>query len=465
MFLYRWLSTAYSNIVNTVVYILTFGTVTRHEGRLRFGVWRNWNTTVRVRPRVFAYPTSEAEICKTIREARKVRVVGGGHSFNESPLCSDTMISLDKYNRVLSVDNETHRVTVQAGIRLRDLQAALKKLRLALPAAGSTDAQSLGGLCATDVHGTGKEHAFLSEQITALRIINAAGEPVTVGPDSDLYHAALGGLGCVGVVTELTIQCVPLYNLQKRIEIVSKQWCEQNIEKIIHENDHVSFYYLGGVHSKRCRLNVWNNTTRRTSFFAQARKMGIELIDMVFSACILGAARWLHKLDAVAELGFRSMQLLMHNHTLVQPATAGFARKLFYRHDEIEYGVPFERYQECLNEIQTMLLEKNFFCVIELRFSPNRSAGLLTPGAGRRTCYIELAPSLSIDQTAVFTLAEAIFKKYDGHVHLGKRTRATASDLQRMYGARYDRFQHVRSAQDPTNKFLNDFSARLFQTS
>jgi hypothetical protein len=34
----------------------------------------------------------------------------------------------------------------------------------------------------------------------------------------------------------------------------------------------------------------------------------------------------------------------------VYPASAGFGRKLFMRHDEIDYGIPFERHRECLKE-------------------------------------------------------------------------------------------------------------------
>lgn len=426
------------------------------------GVWRNWNSTNAITPRFFVTPTTEEQIIAAIKKAQHVRVVGGGHSFNASPLCADTMISLDNYDRVIELDPARRRVTVQAGIRLRTLQKYLKKFKLALPAAGSTDAQSLGGLCATDVHGTGRDHAFLSEQIISLRIIDAQGKAQTVGPESDLYHAALGGLGCVGVVTELTLQCVPHYNLLKRVEIVKKQEAEEHIEEIINKNDHASFYYLGGVHSQRCRLNVWNETKRWRSSFGHARKMFLEFIDMSFSGYILGLARAVHELDAVAEAGFRLMHSSMHNHALVQSATVGFSRKLFYHHDEIEYGVPFECYRECLAEVQQMLLDKKFFCIIELRFSPNRSAGLLTPGAGRRTCYIELAPSLSSDPSEVFAAAEKIFWKYDGHVHLGKWTQVTGADLQRMYGERYARFERVRTAQDPHGKFLNEFTGRLF---
>ena len=64
---------------------------------------------------------------------------------------------------------------VQAGVRLRDLNKSLWSAGLALPVLGSTDAQSLGGLIASDLHGTGRDHGFLSEQVLALTVLVGVG--------------------------------------------------------------------------------------------------------------------------------------------------------------------------------------------------------------------------------------------------------------------------------------------------
>ncbi len=458
----RFAHTLGSNCVNIVVFIFTGGTRTTHEGGTMLGTWSNWNGMQRVRPKHFVLPTTEVEICAAVKKATKIRVVGGGHSFNDSALSPDTMLSLDAYNKVISVDKKTGVVRVQAGIRLRDFQKELKKNGLALPAAGSTDVQSLGGLSATDVHGTGRDHAFLSEIVESVRVVNADGVAQTVTRSDELFHAVLGGVGVLGVVTELTLRCVPHYNLKKSIEIIPIEQAERDIEKILGDHDHASFYYLGGVRSTNCRLNTWDNTTQPISSFLRLRKIFLELVDMFFSAFILGAARVFHKLDITARFGFWLFSTLLHGHSSVHSATSGFARRLFYRHEEIEYGVPYEKYKECLDEVQQFLLDNKYFAIIEVRFSPNRSAGLLSPGAGRRTCYIELAPSLSWDTDAMCAAVEKIFWKYDGHAHLGKFTRATATDLERMYGERYQTFKRLRALQDPTGKFLNAFGERLF---
>lgn len=451
-----------SNLINTASYILTGGQTVRHVGLYDGVTWKNWNRTWSAHPRRFISPDSEAEICELIKNASAVRVVGSGHSFNAGPLSNDLMISLRQYNRVISVNRDRLVVRVQAGIRLRDFQEQLRLLGFALPAAGSTDEQSLGGLIATDVHGTGSKHAFLSECIESLRVVNASGVAKTVKPGDALFHAAIGGMGLAGVVIEVEIKCVPAYHLKKSVRIVSIEESEKNIETLLKQNDHLSFYYLGGVHSKSCRLNIWNNTTSWLSPVRNLQTMLLELIDMSFSGFMLGLARTFHKLDAAAALGFGLFKATLDGHVVVHPATAGFARRLFYRHDELEYAVPFENYLKCLTEIRRYLLDQKFFCIIEVRFAPDVSKSMIGPGAGRRSAFIELAPSLTSDPSVVFAGAEKILQKYGGKLHLGKWTKATAVEMKKMLGPDFTKFKKIIKAQDPQEKFVNDFARQLF---
>lgn len=299
-----------SNTVNSAVYVLLGGTKTLHEGRYRrsTGRWTNWSDTFSAQPLRFETPESEAAICEIVRSSKNVRVVGGGHTFNASPLSAETMLSLDKYNKILAVDEDNKVVRVQAGTRLRDLMQELRELGLALPVLGSTNTQSLAGLVATDLHGTGRDHGFISEQVRSLRIVNAAGEAETFRRGSDVFQAAFGGLGSCGVVTEIELECVPVVNLGKEIRILRRDWVERNIDAILEENDHTSFYYIGGVGVERVRMNLWNRTVLEPPATIKLRKMRHELIDMLFSGYLLGLARVLKLTGPTAALGLLFIQ-------------------------------------------------------------------------------------------------------------------------------------------------------------
>lgn len=452
------------NTANTVVYVTSGGRRTLHEGRYEpwRGTWTNWSRTFEAQPQRFEMPATEADICRVVRAASKLRVVGSGHSFNASPLSSGTMLSLDAYDQILSLDTTTRVVRVQAGIRLRDLTDRLAEVGLAFPVLGSTNAQSIGGLIATDLHGTGRDHGFLSEQILSLRIVDAAGVARTFRRGTDVFHAAIGAIGTCGVVIEVEIQCVPAYNLAKSLRMVDRHWVRDNIDAIIADNDHVSFYYIAGVDADSVRMNLWNRTEQPPGRALGAKKMIHELIDMAVSGYLLGLSRLLDLASPFAALGALFFKLTMDGRITVFPAAMGFARKLYYHHDELEYGVPYERHRECLDEVLALLRRRRFVTVVEVRFTPDTASGLIGPGAGGRTCYIELAPSLSLDGTEIFAEVETIFARYGARPHLGKKTGATSATMAETHQARWARFCAARRQQDPADKFLNDFGV-LFQ--
>lgn len=447
------------NTANTATYVLSGGRRTLHEGRFKSlrGTWTNWTRSFTAQPQIFVLPRTEAEICRVVRASRKVRVVAGGHSFNASPLTSGTMLSLDRYDRILSMDTNRRVVRVQAGIRLRDLNHQLAMVGLALPVLGSTDAQSIGGLVATDLHGTGRDHGFLSEQIVSLRIVDAAGVARTFHRESDVFHAAIGAIGTCGVVTEIELCCVPAFNVEKSIRIVDRRWVRSNIDRILGENDHVSFYYVGGAKVRNVRMNVWNRTEKPPDRARGVKALLYELLDMAISGYLLGLSRVLDKADAFAALGLLFFKATMDGRVTVYPSSEGFARKLYYRHDEIEYGVAYEVHRECLEEVLALLQRKRSLAIVEVRFTPDTSSALIGPGVGRRTCFIEVAPSLSLATDEVFAEVEAIFVKYGGQPHLGKKISPIGAKMLEAHQSRWARFREVRRQQDPAGKFVNDF--------
>jgi len=464
--LWRKASTFSFNTRNMLVYLLSGGHTTLHEGHYSrlSGVWRSWNRAVAFRPQRYAAPETEADICRIVRESSKLRAVGGGHTFNDSTRTEQTLLSLDRYNRVLEVDRDQHRVRVQAGIRLRDLNKVLASHGLALPVLGSTDAQSLAGLIATDLHGTGRDHGFLSEQVLSLRIVNARGEAETFRPGSNVFHAAIGAIGTCGVVTEVELRCVPAYHLEKSTWIIKRSEVERSLERMLRAHDHVSFYYMGGVDVEHVRMNVWDHvgTDRPLSRLQRPRKMVGEIFDMIFSGYLLGFSRSREQNRFLSALGLRLYRLTMHARRSVYPASIGFGRKLFFHHDEIEYGVPFKRHRQCLEEVQALLKRRGIFSIIEVRFTPDRSQALIGPGVGRSTCFIELAPSLAYGDDVIASLfreAEDIFLAHGGQPHLGKATRAVDGD--QMFGERFAHFQEARLQQDPEGRFANDFTDRV----
>lgn len=473
------------NTLNTFVYVLSLGTYVLHHGRFLGSVrkWVNWNQVISCQPKAYWRPRNEQELrqCLLDSQPARVRIVGSGHSFNASPATNEFQVSLERYK--LDTDEwlewtnkERGIVRVSAGMKLRDLTRTMWKQGWTLPVLGSTDAQSIAGLLATDVHGTGRTHGFLSEQILCLKLMDAQGNVRTFRRESgaeeyETFRAAIGGLGACGVLLEVELQGVPAFNLEKTSWLMQRSWVDRHLADILREHEHVSFYELGGINAEHVRMNVWKPTGRAPSALLRMRRITSEVLDILVSGFLLElASTWASKRKLVSDVALFAFKLLMDGKHSVHPAPLGFTRMLYFQHDELEYGVPYENYHRCIDELRQLLVDEKFVSLIEVRFTPpNRSPALLGPGAGdRQICFIELAPTLSYGRRRlddVFTKATKIFQRYGGRAHLGKQMPEVDVDrMKKMHGQRFVQFQRARDRQDPLRlerRFTNEFTQNV----
>ena len=110
--------------------------------------WTNWAGNQVAEPIAVHRPTSEHDLAEVVKQAsgtsRRVKVVGSGHSFTDIACTDGHLVELTRYNRVLSIDPEARTATVQAGIRLEDLNVALDRRGLAMPNLGDIAYQTVG---------------------------------------------------------------------------------------------------------------------------------------------------------------------------------------------------------------------------------------------------------------------------------------------------------------------------------
>jgi L-gulonolactone oxidase len=313
------------------------------------------------------------------------------------------------------------------------------------------------------LHGTAPAQGYLSEQLVWVKIIDARGtiHKLERGKDDDELFAVTGAIGALGVVIELELQCVPKYRLEKKITIVERRIVHDNIQSFLGYNDHLSFYYIGGTTIESCRMNTWNVTVADESFLCHARHFLQEIFDFILCGFILGIGRFTQQLDAFGPFGMLIMKFFM-NRSLTAYSAASFSRQLFYRHDEIEYGIPREKFNEVVEELLELLKSNHdFVTIIEIRFA-GTSHSLLGPGSSRDTVFFELAPSLSVDPTPMFTLVERLFKRHGGKPHLGKWTTATPAYMREVHGENFTKFNEIRRRFDPQGKFSNEFVNQVF---
>ena len=181
--------------------------------------FQNWAQTIACKPASYCQPDIENDVSDIVRNAaanhKHVRVAGAGHSWAPLALTRDVLLNLDNLNTSLIADILKRRYTVQAGIRLKNLIPRLRLDGLALANLGSITEQSIAGAISTGTHGTGLTLGSIGTQIVGAKIVKGNGDVVSItDQDPDRLNAARLSLGALGIITEVTIQCVPDYNLE-----------------------------------------------------------------------------------------------------------------------------------------------------------------------------------------------------------------------------------------------------------
>ena len=183
--------------------------------------WHNWAHNQTCNAKIFQ-PKNKDElidiVLRTQKEKKTLHAYGTAHSWSDIALTNGYLINTDKLKKIVWVDPTTNQVTVQAGIKLHDLNNKLEDLGLSLPNQGAIMRQSLAGVVSTATHGSGKTGTFASF-ITKVQLLCADGTLRTISPayNADLWPAVRTSMGTLGIMTELTIQCEPLFYLNKNI--------------------------------------------------------------------------------------------------------------------------------------------------------------------------------------------------------------------------------------------------------
>ena len=155
------------------------------------------------------------------------------------------MVSLGLMDRVLHVDPERRQVTVQAGARVQELADALRPHGLTLQNFASIREQQVGGFTQVSAHGTGAGIPPVDCQVVSMRLVTPAEGTVTLKPsDGDRFYLARVGLGALGVVSEVTLQCVPAHRLLERTFVATRADVRKNHKQWLRENRHLRYMWI-----------------------------------------------------------------------------------------------------------------------------------------------------------------------------------------------------------------------------
>jgi alditol oxidase len=182
----------------------------------------NWSGNITYGAQRVLTPGSVAEVQQLVADSARIRALGTRHSFNRLADTDADLVSLAGLPPRIEIavpEAGQSTVTVAAGIRYGEVAQHLHAAGYALHNLGSLPHISVAGACASGTHGSGVGNGNLSSAVRALEIVTADGELATISRDGDgdLFLAHVVGLGALGVVTAVTLDIQPTFEMRQYV--------------------------------------------------------------------------------------------------------------------------------------------------------------------------------------------------------------------------------------------------------
>jgi xylitol oxidase len=179
----------------------------------------NWAGNITYAAKELHRPGTLDALRAVVAGSARLRVLGSGHSFNEiaEPGADGVLLSLDALPSEVAVDTAARTVRVGGGVRYAELARVVHAHGLALPNMASLPHISVAGSVATGTHGSGVANGPLAAAVREVELVTADGSTVVIGRGDPRFDGAVTSLGALGVVTALTLDLEPAYEVAQHV--------------------------------------------------------------------------------------------------------------------------------------------------------------------------------------------------------------------------------------------------------
>ena len=424
------------------------------------GTWVSWNENVTHNYKSLYKITTEEELQKVIKNSEKIRVFGSKQSSADIASGLETLVDITTYNKILSFNDSEHTVTVQSGVILGDLLDAIEAKGWCIPCLPDINTITIGGALATGTHGTSGK--LLCEYMTDCSIVLADGSLKRINEKDEMIDAVRVSLGVLGVMSEITFKCEPIYTLHvKEGPEDDSEWLPK-IKERLQKHDFLRILWL--PHTDKGYVITGDKINPDTEIKEN-----------------LGPAYLKHR---------RTASKILYKYSHIFPWTTAIANKLLYRGffsstkehkgslyqatvtksrgstiELAEWTIGLDKFPKVFEELKTEINKwsnKSFIHIpMDVRFV-YKDKSWLSYAYGEDTVTMGCVSrnAATADTYEAFKSIEKVFLKYGGKPHWGKRFTAKDAGISKIY-SKWEDFKVLRKELDPTNKFLNPYLTEL----
>lgn len=386
-----------------------------------------------------------------------------------------TVIDMTGMNRILNVDLQNFTVTVQAGVRIRELAAELAAQGLELEGSHDLMERTVGGAVAGGCIGPciGEDGGLFASQLCEARLALPNGRLLSIAEDKKfLLNATRLSYGMLGAIYELTLRIRPVRPFTASHRRLSIDQFAAGADKIARSRAGVKFFLLPFRNRVYLDLRRYDNDSRDGGSLAWRIKDWGEstVLPQVFKSLqhIVPVAGIRYRLiDEISRMtqGIVNNRLVTHgSSSAIQPRGGNGNRKLYYStwlFPASDFGIVVRAYRRFCERVHA---ESGFRCDMPtMGFRLNRDASALLSPLFDETMIALRAVSTQAAGWEDFAIDFAEFAQHWGALPLFDQSRSLSADHAGLvFGDRRRFFRKIRQRLDPDNRMMNPFLSQYF---
>ena len=414
-------------------------------------------------------PTTTEEIVAAVKSHKGPISIGGGRYSMGGQTATEQALQIDmrQFNKVVAFSPNDKTITVQAGIRWRQIQEHIDPYDLSVKIMQTYSNFTVGGSLSVNVHGRYVGFGPLIYSVKSLRVVLPDGSLVEASPTirPEIFDGVIGGYGGLGVITEATLQLEDNLKVERQSAIMPISEYKDYFFRSIRESKSMVFHNADIYPDKyeTVRAVSYSRTdkpvTVQERLIPKERSYALDrFVYWVISEWPLGKDIRQYVVDPIL---YRGSSVRWRNYEAsydiaeLEPAS---------RHDATyvlqEYFVPVERFDEFIPKMRAVFRSHDVNVInISIRHA-RKDPGAMLAWARNEVFAFVVYYKQSTDaegrrKVGVWTreLTEAVLS-VGGSYYLPYQPHATDDQFLRAY-PRAPEFFALKKRLDPENKFRN----------
>ena len=84
----------------------------------------------------------------------------------------------------------------------------------------------------------------VDEYVTKIKLVTPGKGTIELTKDDELFDLAKVGLGCLGVVVEVTMQCIPAHQLVEHTFVLTRKEARDQLDNLLKNHKHMRYMWI-----------------------------------------------------------------------------------------------------------------------------------------------------------------------------------------------------------------------------